>query len=302
MRNAFIDELILQARLDPSIFLLVGDLGYGVVEPFAREFPNRFLNAGVAEQNMMGMAAGLSSSGYKVFVYSIGNFPTLRCLEQIRNDVCYHNLNVSIVSIGAGLSYGNLGYSHHAIEDIGILRCLPGIKIYSPADPLETRMSLRHSISTSGPSYFRLGKSGEKEIFTEVTSKFPKSTFFGENSDTIVITTGSILSEVLLARELLSKIGVGVKVMSVPILKPIEISIEDLGNAKHIVVVEEHSLAGGLSSLVCEEIVTLGISCKVMKLALPDSIQHNIGSQKYLRSQYGIDSESIFRVIQAIQN
>ena len=140
MRNSFIEELSKIALTDDKVFLIVGDLGFGVVEGFEEKYPDQFLNAGVAEQNMMGMAAGLASAGYKVFVYSIGNFPTFRCLEQIRNDVCYHSLNVTIVSIGAGLSYGPLGYSHHAIDDIGVMRALPGMTIYNPADPIETKL------------------------------------------------------------------------------------------------------------------------------------------------------------------
>lgn len=137
MRTAFINELIQQARAKPDIFLVVGDLGFSVVEPFAEEFPDRFLNAGVAEQNMTGLAAGLASEGYHAFTYSIANFPTFRCLEQIRNDVAYHRLPVTVVSVGAGFSYGNLGYSHHAVQDIGILRTLPEMTIMSPADPVK---------------------------------------------------------------------------------------------------------------------------------------------------------------------
>ena len=142
MRDAFIKKLALMASSDEKIFLLVGDLGYGVVDDFAKSFPKQFLNAGVAEQNMMGMAAGLAHSGYKVFVYSIANFPTIRCLEQIRNDVCYHNLDVTIVAIGAGFGYGTLGYSHFAIEDLAVLRCLPNLNIYSPGDSYELEVAL----------------------------------------------------------------------------------------------------------------------------------------------------------------
>src|ERR1043165_2424780 len=134
MRTAFINELVLLARTNPKIFLVVGDLGFSVVEPFAKEFPDRFLNAGVAEQNMTGVAAGLASEGYHVFTYSIGNFPTLRCLEQIRNDVCYHELPVTVVAVGGGLAYGNLGYSHHAVQDLAVMRSLPRLTILAPAD------------------------------------------------------------------------------------------------------------------------------------------------------------------------
>src|SRR5476651_2646056 len=135
MRTAFINQLVLEARKNPRVFLVVGDLGFSVVEPFATEFPDRYLNAGVAEQNMTAVAAGLAAEGYHVFTYSIANFPTLRCLEQIRNDVCYHNLPVTVVAVGGGLAYGNLGYSHHGVQDIAVMRSLPNITVLAPGDP-----------------------------------------------------------------------------------------------------------------------------------------------------------------------
>jgi transketolase len=164
MRTAFINELIAQARANPKVFLVVGDLGFSVVEPYAAEFPERYLNAGVAEQNMTTVAAGLASEGYHVFTYSIGNFPTLRCLEQIRNDICYHDLSVTVVAVGAGMAYGNLGYSHHAVQDIAVMRALPNLTVYSPADPGETRECMRLIVERSRPSYLRLGKAGEQAL------------------------------------------------------------------------------------------------------------------------------------------
>lgn len=161
MRTAFIEELIKAARENEKVFLIVGDLGYGVVEAFANEFPDRFINAGVAEQNMMGMAAGIASEGFHVFVYSIANFPTFRCAEQIRNDVAYHNLSVTVVSVGGGLSYGALGYSHHAIQDYGLVRMMPNMLIATPADPLEVRGCMEYLLQNPAPSYLRLGKAGE---------------------------------------------------------------------------------------------------------------------------------------------
>lgn len=161
MRNAFISELCLLARSNKKIFLIVGDLGYSVIEPFVSEFPDRFINAGVAEQNMMGTAAGLASEGFHVFVYSIANFPTFRCAEQIRNDVAYHQLPVTIVSVGGGLAYGALGYSHHAVQDYALMRCMPHMLIAAPGDPMEVRACLRYLSTHPQPSYLRLGKAGE---------------------------------------------------------------------------------------------------------------------------------------------
>ena len=193
MRTAFIQELILQARKNPKIFLVVGDLGFSVVEPFAKEFPDRFLNAGVAEQNMTGVAAGLASEGYHVFTYSIANFPTLRCLEQIRNDVCYHNLPVTVVSVGAGMAYGNLGYSHHAVQDLAIMRTLPNITVFSPADPGETRECVQWLSFNPRPSYLRIGKAGEPDLHS-LRGIFDGPLRVCEGRpDAAIVATGSIL-------------------------------------------------------------------------------------------------------------
>ena len=161
MRNAFIDELLKLAEIHPHIALVVGDLGYNVVEPFADRFPERFVNAGVAEQNMAGMAAGMASEGYHVFTYSIANFPTFRCAEQLRNDVAYHRLPVTTVSVGGGLAYGALGYSHHAVQDYALMRSMPHMLLASPGDPMEVRGCMRYLVANPQPSYLRLGKAGE---------------------------------------------------------------------------------------------------------------------------------------------
>ena len=162
MRNKFIESLCHAASRDDRVVMIVGDLGYKVVEPFADAYPDRFVNAGIAEQNMTGLAAGMASEGYVVFVYSIGNFPTYRCAEQIRNDVDYHNLPVVTVTVGGGVAYGNLGYSHHAIQDLSLMRSMPNTRLYTPVDPIEVDVSVNHILSAPCPSYLRLGKAGEK--------------------------------------------------------------------------------------------------------------------------------------------
>ena len=159
MRDTFIEQLTKIARNDPNVLLLTGDLGFGVFENFRKEYPKQFLNVGVAEQNMSMIAAGLALKGKRVFTYSIGNFPTLRCLEQIRNDICYHDLNVTIVSIGGGFSYGALGMSHHATEDLSIMRALPNITCVAPSSLEETKDATFQLYKKKGPSYLRLDKS-----------------------------------------------------------------------------------------------------------------------------------------------
>jgi len=197
MRTAFINQLIIEARNNPKIFLIVGDLGFSVVEPFAKEFPDRFLNAGVAEQNMTGIAAGLAKEGYTVFTYSIGNFPTLRCMEQIRYDVCYHNLDVKIVAVGGGYAYGPLGASHHATEELGMLRTIPNLIVCAPGDPLETKAVTSAIIKHKGPCYLRLGKAGEPIVHVnELNIEIGKMLAVVEGKNTAVLSTRAMLKYV----------------------------------------------------------------------------------------------------------
>jgi transketolase len=222
VRTAFIEQLLLEARRNPRIFLVVGDLGYSVVEPFAEEFPDRYLNAGVAEQNMTGLAAGLASEGFHVFTYSIGNFPTLRCLEQIRNDVCYHKLPVTVVAVGAGVSYGNLGYSHHCVQDIGCLRGLPGLTLLSPADPGETRQCVAWLAAHPGPSYLRLGKAGEPRVHDLQLDFEGVLKLTDRQATCAIVGTGSVLAEATAAADRLAEQGRAVDVFS---LTPLRISV-----------------------------------------------------------------------------
>lgn len=199
MRNAFISELITLAESNDNIVLIVGDLGYSVVEPFVECFPNRFINAGVAEQNMMGLAAGMASEGCHVFVYSIANFPTFRCAEQVRNDVDYHQLPVTIVTVGSGLTYGNLGYSHHAVQDYALMRIFPNMLIAAPGDPIEVRACLRYLALHPQPSYLRLGKVGESSFHSQIPDISPGQwlpLFDNEVSDKTFLTTGATLAMV----------------------------------------------------------------------------------------------------------
>ena len=164
MRDTFVRTLLEEAKRNPNVILITGDLGFGVLEKFESALPNQYINAGVAEQTMLGLAAGMASTGKRVFVYSIGNFPTIRALEQIRNDVCYMNNPVVIVSVGAGYSYGSQGYTHHALEDIAVMRALPGMNVISPADPIETEELTKYLVKDKRPAYLRLGRSGEKQL------------------------------------------------------------------------------------------------------------------------------------------
>ena len=297
MRTAFIRSLIEHARAKPEIFLVVGDLGYSVVEPFVEEFPERFLNAGVAEQNMTGVAAGLASEGYHVFTYSIANFPTLRCLEQIRNDVAYHRLPVTVVSVGAGLSYGNLGYSHHALQDIAVMRTLPEMTVLSPADPGEARGCVDWLVNHPGPSYLRLGKAGEAVLHEAGKISTVPILVAPGSSHCALVATGSILKVALEASSTLRKEGASVPVFSIPWIHPL--NREDLlplSQFRRLLVLEEHFCSGGLGSLL-RELLPTGI--EVVSLAVPSSVAGEVGTQDYLRQRAGLDSAGIVQAFQS---
>lgn len=292
MRDAFITRLAQRASENSRIDLVVGDLGFGVVTDFAEAYPLQFLNAGVAEQSMIGIAAGMAAAGRKVFVYSIANFPTMRCLEQIRNDVCYHGLDVTIVSVGAGLAYGTLGYSHHAVEDIAVMRAFPGLTIYSPCDPREVTAAVDAICETAGPTYLRLGKNREPVLHAtppDVASGAPL--LLRDGIDLTLFVTGAIAAVGLEAAAVLeSEHGVSVRVMSVPRIKPLDAGalVAAAVGTRGIATLEEHSVVGGFGSAVLEAFAADGVRLPVLSLGLRDDVQSAVGSQEYLRNLAGL--------------
>jgi transketolase len=256
MRNAFIDELVSFATTNDRIALIVGDLGYSVIEPFADRFPDRFINAGVAEQNMMGLAAGMASEGYHVFVYSIANFPTFRCAEQIRNDVDYHKLPVTVVSVGGGLAYGNLGYSHHAVQDYALMRVMPNMLIAAPGDPMEVRACMRYLISHPQPSYLRLGKAGESCAHSDVPEISPGkwlSIRDGEKGGATYLTTGATLqylNQVLANNPKLANYSLN----SMPLwgMQTKGVQVQQVENFTKVISFEDHLMDGGFGSWLME--------------------------------------------------
>lgn len=298
MRTSFINQLIEEARHNDKIFLLVGDLGYHVVESFAQEFPNRFMNVGIAEQNMAGIAAGLGMSGYNVYFYSIGNFPTLRCLEQIRNDIAYHNANVKIVAVGAGYAYGSLGATHQATEEIGCIRTLPSLVVATPGDPIEARAITKLSSCYDGPMYIRLGKAGEKVVHKEGIIEVNIGDIcpirLTKKNRIAVLACGSILDD---AYNQIEKNNLPYNLFSIPFVKPI--NIEQLKNIVEnhqdgIITIEEHQKSCGMGSAVIEILNDLYAQGeiihypKVKRIAIPDEFADVVGTQKYLREYEGL--------------
>lgn len=272
--------------------LITGDLGFGALEPYEKKFPSNYLNVGVSEQNMIGVAAGLAKTGRIPFVYSIANFPTFRCLEQIRVDVCYHQLPVNIVSVGAGLSYGTLGYTHHAIEDIAVMRSMPGMRILSPANSMDVEESIKLMVASPSPSYIRLAKGGMKSQDQETAGNLKPVRMLKPGRIALVITTGEISAEI--AQWAMDSKGFfgQCAVASIQIIKPMDLAhlMEDYDA---IVTVEEHSLTGGLSSAVLEFMRDKGIMKPILGLGLRDSVSHEVGTQDYLRSLAGIDAATL---------
>lgn len=296
MRKAFINTLIELAERDKNIYLLTGDLGFSVLEKFIEKFPNRFLNCGVAEQNMMGVAAGLALLGKKPYVYSIIPFVTLRCLEQIRNDVCYQNLDVKIIGIGSGLAYGSLGATHHAIEDLAILRSLPNLTVLCPADPVETRELILKSYQTKNPTYLRLNKSGEKILYsTTPIIEIGKPSVLKEGKDGLIIATGILVNLGLEIVEKLKEKGYNFKLISLPTLKPIDKKalFGELIEKRLILTLEEHNIIGGLGSVLAEILAEASWPGKFQRIAIPDQYCSEVGEAEYLRQALGLRAEKI---------
>ena len=296
MRNAFIDELVLLAEKNENIALVVGDLGFSVVEPFADRFPRRFINAGVAEQNMTGLAAGMASEGYHVFTYSIANFPTFRCAEQIRNDIDYHRLPVTVVAVGGGLSYGSLGYSHHAVQDYSLIRAMPNMLIAAPGDPMEVRACMRYLIDNPQPSYLRLGKAGEANFHQSVPKVEPgrwlKAPVLGGERGTkkVILTTGATLE---LGMKLSTESQYSeYSVFSMPLwgskCKTTQAAYSN--RIVQIVTLEDHLLDGGFGSWMMEALAPLGRSGDVVPNALSSDVCEMVGTQAFLNELGGLGS------------
>lgn len=296
MRKEFAETLSKLAEKDKNIYLLVGDVGFGVFENFAQKFPKRFINCGISEPNMMGVAAGLALSGKKVYVYSIIPFVTMRCFEQVRNDIAYQNLDVKIVGVGSGFAYGHLGSTHHAIEDIAILRVLPNMTVLCPADPVETRELVLKSYETKNPTYIRLNRSGEKILYSSKPNIIiGKPSVLKQGRDGAIIATGISLE---IGQDIVNQLkekGYDFKLISMHTLKPIDARalFEEVKGTKVVFTLEEHNIIGGLGSAVAEILKESGYQGKFKRIAIPDEYPSEVGEAEYFRKKYGLISEEI---------
>ncbi len=296
MRTVIIDGIYNLMKKNKDVYFLTGDLGFTVVEKIEADFPKQFINMGVAEQNMMGVAAGLALSGKKVFVYSIIPFVTMRCFEQVRNDICYHNLDVTILGAGAGLSYGILSSTHFALEDVAIFRPLPNMSIFSPADETEAKLGMDFVNNYHRPLYFRIGKKLEPIVFNKPYSfKFGKAHIINEGKDITIIASGPILHEVVHALPLLKTKGINPTLIDIHTIKPLDEKsiLKHIKGKKLVVTVEEHGILGGLGSAIAEVIATNSIMPKLKRIGTSDEFIKITGSQQFLREHVGLTSRRI---------
>lgn len=297
MRDAFVEVLTEAAARNPRVMLVTGDLGFGVLTGFEEKFPRQFINAGVAEQNMTAIACGLALEGRKVFTYSIANFGTLRCLEQLRNDVCYHGADVTAVAVGGGFSYGQLGMSHFATEDLAIMRALPGMRVIAPASKWEAAEATKAILAEGGPCYLRLDK-GDSASGPERGGAFVigKARALRDGRDITLIACGAVLAEALAAADGLARTGIAARVISMPTVKPLDTdavraAARETGG---IVTIEEHNVLGGLGAAVAETCLESGdVPRLFLRLGIPDIFPTIVGDQNYLREHVGLSASAI---------
>lgn len=297
MRNTVINKIFDKAKEDKQIFLITGDAGFGVLDKFRNDFPHRFLNLGVAEQNMISFAAGLGLTGFKVFVYNIAPFVLYRCYEQVRNDICYQKVPVTLIGIGSGVTYAPQGVTHYSVEDIAVARTLPNMVILSPADPVEAEGCAEYAIKSRNPVYIRIAKSGEPVIHTENIKDITKPIVLRTGSNVAVLFHGSISSEVVKAVEGTEK---SPTVISIPMLQPLDFDylLKNLKSVHTIITVEEHFTEGGLGSIISEWIVSERLPFKLRKLGIKNEFIHSIKNTSGMRSLYGISSDNIKNAIE----
>ena len=297
MRNTFVKTVTELAKENKDIELITGDLGFGVLKPYWEAVPDQFINAGIAEQNMTTVAAGMALEGKTVFTYSIGNFPTVRCLEQIRNDCAYHDANVKVVCVGGGFVYGSLGMSHHATEDIALLRSLPNVVVMAPGDLVEAECATRAIAEYPGVCYLRLGRGGEKRIHDKIENfQIGKAIKVHEGEKIAILSTGAIFEEVQGAYDVLKSKGYNPVVYTFPTVKPIDTeAIEKVAEECDLIVTcEEHNIVGGFGSAVAEVMAeSRNKHARLVRIGLNDQYSTIVGSQDYLRDCYGMSAAKI---------
>ena len=295
MRNAFIDTVIEECLRRDDIFIISGDAGLGVFDKFTKQRPDRFLNLGVAEQNAIGCAAGMALAGFRVYVYNIIPFVLYRCYEQVRNDICYQKLPVTLVGIGSGFSYAPMGMTHYSVEDIGLAQTLPNLRVFSPADPAEAESVARVTLAESGPTYVRLAKRGEPRIHHGAAPEVTLPLQLTEGRDVALVFHGTVVNEVLEARRMLGDMSISAMVISLPLINPCPVDKlnEMLAGVSQVVTIEEHFVDSGLGSKLAFWSATHRPSWRLSCMGVKSEYVHAIRKQDGMRQHYGLTAEYI---------
>ena len=301
MRNAFAAEITELALKDERVVLLSGDIGNRLFDKFRDRCPGRFFNCGVAEANMISVAAGMAMSGLRPVAYTITPFITTRCLEQIRVDVCYHDVPVVIVGVGAGLAYASLGPTHHSCEDIALLRALPNMAVVCPADPVEVRLSIRGAFQRTSGTYVRLGKKGEQPVHASPPDfVIGKAITLRPGRDVCLLSTGNMLPETIVTADLLKKEGLNPQVTSFHTIKPLDEDYlaDAFKNFALVATIEEHSRIGGFGAAVAEWVVDQApLQARLCRFGTADTFFHESGEQEHARHHFGLTAAQMARVI-----
>ena len=304
MRKAIIEEVYRIMKENKNSYFLTGDLGYNTLEKIEKDFPNRFINVGVAEQNMIGIASGLALSGKKVFVYSIIPFLIMRCYEQIRNDICYHDLDITLLGSGSGLTYGILGSTHFALEDIAILRPLPNMTIFSPADEIDARLGIKFSANFYHPLYVRIGFREEAKIHQHPYDfKLGKGVVIQKGKDLVFFVTGTLMEEVIKATKIIEEEkGLTSTIVDIHTIKPLdkELILKEITGKKIVITVEEHGKIGGLGSAVSEILSVAKKPVRLVIIGTEDQFIQTIGTRSYLRKNLQLDSQGIINKLKIL--
>lgn len=301
MRNTFINTIIDACKTRDDVFIISGDAGLGVFDEFKVKYPDRFLNLGVAEQNMASFTAGLSMTGFKVYMYNIIPFLLYRCYEQVRNDICYQELPVTLVGIGSGITYAPQGMTHYSIEDIGIARTLPNLEIISPIDPVEAKLAASYSLDCKSPVYVRLAKRGEPNIHKDEYFDITKPQVIRDGNKIAILFYGSIGTEVMASLEGMKRTPM---VISIPMISPLDYDflLSILKDIHTVITVEEHFIEGGLGTIISDWIVKESLPFKLKKLGIKNEFIHAIKNNSGMRSFYGISAENIRNVIESLKS
>jgi len=303
MRNAFINTILEACTQRDDIFIISGDAGLGVFDTFKVEHPDRFLNLGAAEQNMISFAAGMAMTGYKVLVYNIIPFVLYRCYEQVRNDICYQDLPIILAGIGSGLTYSPQGMTHYSVEDLSIARTLPNLTVLSPIDPVEARLAADYALSTAAPLYVRLAKRGEPDIHTAQQFDIcqPQLLVKGD-ADVTLLCHGSIAEEVLRASQILAGEGIHPRVFSIPMVQPLnrEALLDSLQGVRAVVTVEEHYHSCGFGAALREILMDSPLSCSLTTLGVPSRFIHEVHDTAGMRKLFRIDADSIATTVRKL--